>query len=143
MARLVEFCVGLLFGLGLLLSGMADPGKVAGFLDIAGTWDPSLAFVMGGAILVGAAGFALAKRRTAAVLGGPMRLPSATRIDRPLVEGSLVFGVGWGLSGFCPGPALVAAGAGHWQALLFIVAMLAGMAIHDAMLREPQPDLAG
>jgi uncharacterized membrane protein YedE/YeeE len=129
--RIVEFLVGLLFGLGLILAGMTDPGKVQGFLDLAGPWDPSLAFVMGGAIVVGYLAFALARRRTSALLGGAMRIPSAREIDRPLVVGSLVFGVGWGLAGFCPGPALVALGAGHWQALVFVLAMLAGMAVHD------------
>jgi hypothetical protein len=129
--RIVEFLVGLLFGLGLILAGMTDPGKVQGFLDLAEAWDPSLAFVMGGAILVGFFAFALARRRTRSFFGGAMQIPTARDIDRPLVVGSLVFGAGWGLAGFCPGPALVALGAGHWQALLFVVAMLAGMALHD------------
>jgi uncharacterized membrane protein YedE/YeeE len=135
--RFVAFLVGLLFGLGLILSGMTDPGKVQGFLDLAGAWDPSLAFVMGGAILVGLVAFTLARRRTTAFLGGAMHLPSNRAIDRPLVVGSLVFGIGWGLAGFCPGPALVSLGAGHWQALLFTVAMLAGMALHDLPARLP------
>ena len=135
MRRAVEFLVGLVFGLGLLLSGMTDPGKVIGFLDLAGPWDPSLAFVMGGAVMVAAVGFAFARRRTVALLGDAMQVPDRRDIDRPLVVGSLVFGVGWGLSGFCPGPALVAAGAGHGEALLFVAAMLAGMALH-AMLRR-------
>lgn len=132
MQRLFEFAAGLLFGLGLLLAGMADPGKVQGFLDLAGAWDPSLAFVMGGAVLVSFFAFALARRRASNFLGGAMQLPARRDIDRPLIVGSLVFGVGWGLVGFCPGPALVALGAGHWQALLFVLAMLAGMALHDA-----------
>jgi len=131
MQRLTEFLIGLLFGLGLMLAGMTDPGKVLGFLDLAGSWDPSLAFVMGGAIGVGFFAFALARRRTQAFLGGAIELPARRDIDRPLVLGSLVFGVGWGLAGLCPGPALVAAGAGHWQAWLFVAAMLAGMAAHD------------
>lgn len=131
MHRLVEFMVGLLFGLGLILAGMTDPGKVIGFLDLAGAWDPSLAFVMGGAIAVGVFAFAVAKKRSTAILGGPMQVPSTCEIDRRLVIGSLVFGVGWGLAGFCPGPAVVATGAGHWQALLFTLAMLAGMAVHE------------
>jgi len=135
--RFAAFLVGLLFGLGLILSGMTDPGKVQGFLDLAGSWDPSLAFVMGGAILVGLGAFALARRRTTSFLGGAMHLPSSRTIDRPLVVGSLVFGIGWGLAGFCPGPALVSLGAGHWQALLFTVAMLAGMALHDLPARLP------
>jgi uncharacterized protein len=129
--RFFEFLAGLLFGLGLILSGMTDPGKVQGFLDLAGPWDPSLAFVMGGAILVGLLAFALARRRTTALFGDAMHLPTSRQIDRPLVIGSLVFGVGWGLAGFCPGPALVSLGAGHWQALVFTLAMLAGMAVHD------------
>ena len=131
MNRAFEFLVGLLFGVGLLLSGMTDPGKVLGFLDLAGAWDPSLALVMGGGVLVGAFGFALARRRTVNLLGGPIRLPDRRDIDRPLVIGSALFGVGWGLAGFCPGPALVSLGAGYWQAWLFTAAMLVGMAIHD------------
>ncbi len=125
--RFSEFVVGLVFGLGLIVSGMTDPGKVQGFLDLAGLWDPSLAFVMGGAIAVGIFAFALANKRTRSVLGGAMHLPSATAIDQRLVIGSLVFGAGWGLAGFCPGPAIVSAGAGQPKALVFVLAMLAGM----------------
>ncbi|HRL98767.1 MAG TPA: YeeE/YedE family protein [Acidovorax sp.] len=125
--RFSEFVVGLIFGLGLIVSGMTDPGKVQGFLDLAGLWDPSLAFVMGGAIAVGIFAFALAKKRTRSVLGGAMHLPSAKDIDRRLVIGSLVFGAGWGLAGFCPGPAIVSAGAGQPKAMVFVLAMLAGM----------------
>ncbi|RYF41857.1 MAG: hypothetical protein EOO25_08585 [Comamonadaceae bacterium] len=131
MHRLTEFLVGLLFGIGLILSGMTDPGKVTGFLDLAGAWDPSLALVMGGAIGVGLFAFAVARRRTTAFLGGAMHLPGNSEIDRRLVVGSLVFGAGWGLAGFCPGPALVSLGAGHWQALVFTAAMLAGMGLHS------------
>ena len=131
MNRFAEFLAGLLFGLGLILSGMTDPGKVIGFLDLAGAWDPSLAFVMGGAIFVGLFAFAAARQRTTAFLGGAMQIPSRRDIDRPLVLGSLVFGIGWGLAGFCPGPALVSLGAGHWQAAVFVLAMVAGMAVHD------------
>ncbi|HWI82031.1 YeeE/YedE family protein [Ramlibacter sp.] len=131
MNRLVEFLVGLLFGLGLILSGMTDPGKVIGFLDIAGAWDPSLAFVMGGAIGVGVFAFAAARRRGTALLGGAMQLPGNAPIDKRLLVGSLVFGVGWGLAGFCPGPAIVAAGAGFQPALVFVLAMIAGMAVHE------------
>ena len=125
--RFSEFVIGLIFGLGLIVSGMTDPGKVQGFLDLAGLWDPSLAYVMGGAIAVGIFAFALAKKRTRSVLGGAMHLPSAKDIDRRLVIGSLVFGAGWGLAGFCPGPAIVSAGAGQPKALVFVLAMLAGM----------------
>jgi uncharacterized membrane protein YedE/YeeE len=130
MKRLIEFLIGLLFGIGLILSGMTDPGKVIGFLDLTGAWDPSLAFVMGGAIVVGAIAFAIARRRTVSLHGEAMHLPKQREIDAPLVVGSLVFGVGWGIAGFCPGPALVAAGAGYPQALVFVAAMIAGMGIH-------------
>lgn len=121
--------VGLVFGLGLMLSGMINPAKVLGFLDLAGAWDPSLAFVMGGAVIVAAAGFAVARRRKRSILGAPMRWPTAHRIDPALVLGSLLFGVGWGLGGFCPGPAVVALGMGQAKAAVFVLAMLAGMAM--------------
>jgi hypothetical protein len=110
--RISEFLVGLLFGLGLILSGMTDPGKVIGFLDLFGSWDPSLALVMGGAIAVGFFAFSLAKKRTMNFLGGLLRLPNSQVIDRRLVIGSLMFGAGWGIAGFCPGPALVSMAAG-------------------------------
>ena len=125
--RISEFAIGLVFGLGLIISGMTDPGKVLGFLDLAGLWDPSLALVMGGAVLVGLLAFTLARKRTTSVLGGPMRLPTARQIDRRLVLGSLAFGVGWGIAGFCPGPAIVSLGAGEPKAVVFVLAMLAGM----------------
>lgn len=129
--RISEFAVGLLFGLGLIVAGMTDPSKVIGFLDLAGDWDPSLAFVMGGAILVGLGAFAVAKRRTTSFLGGVMQLPTSTVIDRRLVLGSLLFGAGWGLAGFCPGPAIVSLGAGQSKAAVFVLAMVAGMAIFE------------
>ena len=129
--RMVEFAVGLIFGLGLIVSGMTDPGKVIGFLDLAGLWDPSLAFVMGGAILVGLLAFTLAKKRTTSFLGGAMQLPTARDIDKRLVLGSMAFGVGWGLAGFCPGPAIVSMGAGEPKAFVFVLAMLAGMALFE------------
>lgn len=125
--RISEFCIGLVFGLGLIISGMTDPAKVLGFLDLAGLWDPSLAFVMGGAILVGVFAFAVASKRTTSVLGGAMQLPTARHIDRRLVLGSLLFGAGWGIAGFCPGPAIVSLGAGEPKALVFVLAMLVGM----------------
>lgn len=135
MQRAIEFLVGLLFGWGLLLSGMTDPGKVQGFLDLFGAWDPSLALVMGGAIAVGVFAFALAKRRTTTSLGGAMQLPTARDIDKPLIVGSLMFGVGWGLAGFCPGPGIVAMAAGQPKAAVFVVAMLAGMLAHKLLNR--------
>ena len=127
------FVSGLLFGIGLLVSGLANPAKVLGFLDIAGRWDPSLALVMGGAIAVGLPGFALARHRKETLLHTPMMLPDARDIDVRLVVGSLVFGIGWGLAGFCPGPALVALGAGKIKAVLFVASMAAGMAIYEIL----------
>lgn len=124
---LSEFVVGLLFGFGLILSGMTDPGKVIGFLDLFGHWDPSLAFVMGGAIAVGFFAFRVAQQRTQNFLGGAMRLPTSKDIDQRLVVGSLLFGAGWGLAGFCPGPALVSLGAGQDKAVVFVIAMVLGM----------------
>ncbi|MBC7435929.1 MAG: YeeE/YedE family protein [Bdellovibrionales bacterium] len=127
MNRISEFVVGLLFGVGLIISGMTDPGKVIGFLDLFGAWDPSLALVMGGAILVGLLAFTIAKKRTITFLGGALRLPASTTIDKRLLGGGLLFGAGWGLAGFCPGPALVSLGSGQPKALVFVLAMLAGM----------------
>ncbi|WP_067064946.1 DUF6691 family protein [Roseateles chitosanitabidus] len=130
MQILMSLLAGLVFGIGLIVSGMADPAKVLGFLDLAGAWDPSLAFVMAGAIAVGVIGFAVAKRRRQSLLGLPMQLPGAGPVDRKLVLGGLMFGIGWGLAGFCPGPALVALGMGSAKAIVFVIAMLAGMALH-------------
>lgn len=129
MAFISALLSGLVFGLGLIVSGMANPAKVLGFLDLGGLWDPSLAFVMGGAIAVGAVAFAVAKRRSTSLLGTPMRLPNARHIDRRLVLGSLLFGVGWGVAGFCPGPALVGVGMGLAKAMAFVAAMLVGMGL--------------
>lgn len=120
---------GLIFGTGLIVSGMANPAKVLGFLDVAGKWDPSLAFVMAGAIAIGGIGFAIARRLRHSLLDAPMLLPTVTRIDRRLLAGSAMFGAGWGLAGFCPGPALVSAGGGEFKAMLFVIAMLVGMKI--------------
>ena len=127
---------GLVFGLGLTVSGMADPAKVLGFLDLAGAWDPSLAFVMAGAIAVAAFAFALAKKRTVSMLGAAMKLPTSRDIDRRLVMGSMLFGIGWGVAGFCPGPGLVALGMGELKALVFVVAMLVGMGIFELIERR-------
>lgn len=133
MPRLSAFIAGLLFGLGLLLAGMADPAKVLAFLDLAGDWDPSLALVMAGAIGAAALPLNLAQRRTKALLGGAMQLPNQRDLDARLVGGSLLFGVGWGIAGICPGPALAILLTGHWQAALFVAAMLAGMLIFTAL----------
>ncbi|MAO50479.1 MAG: hypothetical protein CML16_06345 [Pusillimonas sp.] len=131
MKRVFEFGIGLVFGFGLILSGMSDPSKVLGFLDIAGLWDPSLAFVMGGAILIGVVAFTVARKRTTTFFGNTLKMPASTDIDKRLVIGSLTFGVGWGLAGYCPGPALVSLGSGQPKALIFVAAMLAGMAIYE------------
>jgi hypothetical protein len=139
---LASFVAGLVFGSGLLLAGMANPAKVLGFLDLAGAWDPSLALVMAGAVAVGSLAFARATRRRVSLLGDPMQLPTARHIDRHLVVGSVVFGVGWGLAGFCPGPALVALGEGAGQAAVFVLAMLAGMALHAWRERARRPAVA-
>ena len=117
---------------------MTDPGKVLGSLDLAGLWGPSLAFVMAGAIAVGALAFAVAKKRTRSFLGGAMHVPTARDIDKRLVLGSLLFGVGWGLAGFCPGPAIVSAAAGQPKAMVFIAAMLAGMWLFEMLERWAQ-----
>lgn len=127
---------GLIFGLGLILSGMADPAKVLGFLDIAGPWDPSLALVMAGAVAVGLIGFSFARRRSQSLLGSKMQLPKHGDVDRRLVGGSLVFGMGWGVAGFCPGPALVALGIGETKAAVFVAAMVVGMAIFEFLERR-------
>ncbi len=129
MTTVIAAIVGLVFGLGLLVSGMADPHKVLGFLDLAGAWDPSLALVMGGAIAVGLPGFALARKRQRSLLGEPMQLPVSKAVDAPLVIGSALFGAGWGLAGYCPGPALVGITAGMESAVIFCGAMLAGMVL--------------
>ena len=130
---------GLVFGFGLLLSGMADPAKVIGFLDLGGNWDPSLAFVMAGAIAVGVVAFTFARRRTVSLLGHDMKMPTSDAVDKRLVGGSLLFGIGWGIAGFCPGPALVALGAGSLPALWFSGAMLGGMALQAALERRRAP----
>jgi uncharacterized protein len=127
MTGFIALLSGLLFGLGLIISGMANPAKVLGFLDVAGLWDPSLALVMVGAIGVALLPMQWARRHEQALTGAPIRLPDSRLIDRRLIIGSLLFGAGWGVAGFCPGPALVALGAAVPQALLFVVAMLAGM----------------
>lgn len=127
---------GLVFGLGLILSGMANPAKVLGFLDLTGRWDPSLGFVMAGAIAVGAMAFAAARNRAASVLGQAMKLPTARQIDRRLIGGSVLFGIGWGIAGFCPGPGLVAMGMGEVKAVAFVLAMLAGMGVFELVERR-------
>ena len=145
MALFYAWLAGLIFGIGLLISGMTNPAKVIGFLDLAGHWDPSLAFVMAGAIAVAAVGFKFARTRTRSLLGLPMNLPTARHIDRRLVVGSLLFGIGWGLAGVCPGPALVLLGSGIGKGAVFVIAMLVGMGLFEWLerkknvLRQPPP----
>jgi len=136
MRILMALITGLVFGIGLLVAGMTNPAKVLGFLDLAGRWDPSLALVMAGAILVALPAFRIAARRRQSLLGEPVHLPTATRIDRRLVLGSLAFGAGWGLAGFCPGPALASLATGAVQPLIFCAAMLAGMGIFELLERR-------
>ena len=133
--------VGLIFGLGLCLSGMSDPAKVIGFLDLAGAWDPSLAFVMGGAIVVALPAFLVARRRSKAWLGGAVDLPTATSIDAPLIVGAAVFGLGWGLGGVCPAPGVVDLGFFSPGAAIFVASMAAGMGIYRAAARRRLPGL--
>jgi uncharacterized membrane protein YedE/YeeE len=132
----ISFICGLVFGVGLIISGMANPAKVLGFLDLAGTWDPSLAFVMAGAVFIGFFAFLYAGRRKTTLLGKELKLPTAREIDRRLVLGSILFGAGWGVAGFCPGPALVGLGMGLPKAILFVLAMLAGMGLFELIERR-------
>lgn len=136
MAVFTSLLAGLVFGLGLILSGMADPAKVLGFLDLAGPWDPSLALVMIGAIAVGLVAFNVVKQKTRSLLGMQLKLPTVRHIDRRLLGGSLLFGVGWGIAGFCPGPALAALGMGELKAAVFVAAMLLGMGIFELFERR-------
>ncbi|WP_027802155.1 YeeE/YedE family protein [Paraburkholderia dilworthii] len=135
MARLTALLSGLLFGWGLIVSGMANPAKVLAFLDLAGRWDPSLAFVMAGALVVAGVAFSLARRRDKSLLGLPMQIPANSIVSPRLLLGSAVFGIGWGLAGFCPGPALIALGAGFPKAWVFVAAMLGGMAAFELLER--------
>ena len=136
MRSALSFISGLVFGLGLILSGMTDPAKVIAFLDVAGAWDASLAFVMAGAITVSAFFYRLSKHRTRAVLGGPMHVPVNRTIDRKLILGALIFGAGWGMAGFCPGPALVSLPGGESKVWVFVAAMLTGMLLYEILDRR-------
>lgn len=125
--RASEFLIGLIFGIGLLIGGMTNPAKVIGFLDLTGLWDPSLAFVMGGAVIIGLVAFRIAKTRRESLFGRVISLNDLKSIDVSLIAGAAIFGVGWGLSGFCPGPAIASLGTGEWKPVLFVVAMAIGM----------------
>ncbi len=122
---------GLLLGMGLILSGMANPAKVIGFLDVAGPWDPSLGLVMGGGLVVGSIGFALLKKQPKTLTGEPLNLPTSRKIDLRLVLGSVLFGIGWGITGICPGPGLVLLGAGIPEGIIYIASLLAGMTLYS------------
>lgn len=136
MKTFTAFLAGLVFGIGLLVSGMANPAKVIGFLDLAGPWDPSLALVMAGAIGVAIGAFAIAERRQTSFLGEAMQLPKARQIDRRLLAGSALFGIGWGIAGICPGPALVVLGMGVDRAPAFVLSMIAGMVLYAVYERR-------
>lgn len=135
MPAVAAFAAGLVFGIGLIVAGMFNPAKVLAFLDLAGRWDPTLAVVMVAGIPVAALGFALAGRRQASLFGGSLSLPTTRELDRPLILGALVFGVGWGLAGICPGPALLLLGTGRTQGVVFALAMLAGMGAFEIVER--------
>ena len=137
MTRLItSYLVGLIFGIGIMFSGMANPAKVLNFFDIAGTWDPSLAFVMGGALVVTAIGYRFVLKRPSPRLDTVFHLPNLRNIDAKLAGGSAVFGVGWGMSGFCPGGALPALGTGRIDVLAFVAAMVGGILIAKSLQRR-------
>ena len=136
MVNITALVSGLIFGWGLILAGMANPEKVLAFLDIAGAWDPSLALVMAGAIAVGSVAFLMARKRHRSYLGLSMNLPTSRVIDKRLVLGSLAFGIGWGMAGICPGPALVLLGSGSGKGIVFVAAMLLGMGIFEILERS-------
>lgn len=131
--QLIALISGIVFGIGLIVSDMFNPAKVLGFLDIAGQWDPSLIFVMAGAISVGFFAFRMVKQRGKTLLATPLYLPDSKMIDARLIFGSMLFGVGWGIAGICPGPALVLAGSGYVEGIIFVIAMLTGMAIFEQL----------
>lgn len=141
MSVLVQFAIGLVFGLGLVLAGMSNPAKVLNFLDLAaipsGGWDPSLAFVMAGGIAVTFVGYRLVLRRSQPIFGGTFHLPTATDIDARIIAGPAIFGIGWGLAGFCPGPAFTALTVGGNPALIFVAAMMVGMGAARWLANRP------
>ncbi|WP_295623562.1 DUF6691 family protein [uncultured Nitrosomonas sp.] len=138
MIGLMAWVSGIVFGLGIILSGMVNPAIVLAFLDVAGRWDPSLAWVMASAVAVGFVAFAIAKKRKKSYLGGSMKIPGVTKIDARLILGGIVFGIGWGIAGICPGPALVLVGSGSLEAIIFLTAMLLGMGVFEAIQQKHQ-----
>ena len=140
MSIAVSFVVGLVFGLGIMISGMANPAKVMNFFDVAGSWDPSLAFVMGGALVTTFLGYRLVLGRKAPLLASHFQLPTNRKIDFQLVSGAAIFGVGWGIAGFCPGGAIPALGTGKSEVLVFVVALVVGLLVtRTVMHRLPSP----
>lgn len=139
MRLFVTYLIGLTFGIGISISGMANPAKVLNFFDIAGTWDPSLAFVMGGAVTVAAIGYRLVFARTKPIMSGSFQVPTARHLDRRLIGGSAVFGIGWGIAGFCPGGAIPAIGTGRAEVLLFIAALIGGIYTARALMHVTAP----
>ncbi|MFJ2445273.1 hypothetical protein D3C84_792580 [compost metagenome] len=137
MIKVSSFIAGLLFGVGLLLAGMVNPGKVLAFLDLSGAWDPSLGLVMIGAIAVAIGPFTWARQQSRSLLERTIQLPTQRKLDPRLIGGNLLFGTGWGLAGICPGPAMVILLAGRWQAIVFMLAMLAGMLLFTALEAKP------
>ena len=139
MTLFVQFLIGLIFGSGLVLAGMSDPAKVLNFLDVAGSWDPSLAFVMGGGVIVTFLGYRYVLKQKRPIFDRSFHLPKATKLEVPVIIGPAIFGVGWGLAGFCPGPAFTALGAGSFSAVVFVAAMLAGMLVARLLaLKQPE-----
>jgi uncharacterized membrane protein YedE/YeeE len=133
---LAAFASGLVFGIGLVVSGMSNPAKVIGFLDVTGRSDPTLPVVMASGLAVAAIGYAIAKRRTASYAGGAFDIPTSRTLDRRLIAGAIVFGIGWGIAGACPGPGFVILGAGRVEGVVFVVAMLAGMGAFELLERR-------
>ena len=142
MKQIFALISGLIFGLGLIISGMANPAKVLNFLDLFGSWDPSLAFVMGGALVVAGIGYRLVWRRNAPLFAGRFQVPTGTEIDMKLVGGSALFGIGWGIAGFCPGAAIPALGTGRWEVLLFLAAVIVGFWLRRIIAPQRQQRVA-
>jgi uncharacterized membrane protein YedE/YeeE len=142
MQALASFLCGLIFGSGLMISGMTQPAKVLGFLDIFGRWDPTLAFVMAGALSISSVGYTLARRQRRPVIEAQHFWPNRTDIDRPLVVGSVLFGIGWGLAGLCPGPALENLASPSLRVIVFVMAMIGGMSLLDLWQRRVPSTIA-
>lgn len=140
---LIAFMIGILFGVGILISGMANPAKVLNFFDVAGAWDPSLMFVMGGAVVTTFIGYRLVLARAQPILARSFQVPTATQIDPKLIAGSAIFGIGWGLAGFCPGAALPALGTGRAEVVIFVASLIAGIVIARLIANGSNRNLVG